>query len=65
MTWRVKPSNCFPMNWKVYPTSKYQETNDPENYFTTLSVALNETVKRNIDENDPNRTNEYPTIEVD
>ena len=52
MIWRVKNSNCFPKEWKIYPTRKYAETNDPDNYFVNLGDAWREANRRNEAEND-------------
>ena len=52
MIWRVKNSDCYPKEWKVYPTRTFIETNDPDNYFVNLGDAWREANRRNEAEND-------------
>jgi len=37
--WKVKKTQCYPHCWKIYPVSKYRESNNPRYYFRTKEDA--------------------------
>jgi hypothetical protein len=52
--WRVREVCTYPCKWKVYPTTKYIETNQPRNFFPTFDEAQEEADRRNAKEGDSN-----------